>query len=150
MPVTRLDHINVLTSEIDAARDFFVRVLGVTEGYRPPFRSPGHWLYAGDRAIIHISDAGNHEQTHVEDLRGESLRGQQTVDHVAFGCEGYAEMTERFRRDGIAYHEADVPATQIHQVFVDGPGGIGLELIFAQAEVALTARGRTGPRAGHR
>jgi lactoylglutathione lyase len=136
MPVTRIDHINVLATDIDAARDLLVRVLGVTAGYRPPFRSPGHWLYCDGRAITHISDAGNHEQTHVDDVRGESLRGQQTVDHVAFACDGYAEMTERFRRDGIAYHEADVPAIDIHQVFVDGPGGLGLELQFARAEVA--------------
>src|SRR5579884_1246641 len=103
MPVTRLDHINVLTTDVDAARDFFVRVLGVTAGHRPPFRTPGHWLYCGDRAIIHISDARNHEQTHVDDRRGEGVRGQQTVDHVAFGCDGYVEMTERFRREGIAF-----------------------------------------------
>jgi len=136
VPVTRLDHINVLTTDIDATRDFFVAVLGVQAGYRPPFRSPGHWLYSGDQPIIHISDAGNHEQTHVDDRRGEPVRGQSAVDHVAFGCEGYAAMTEHLRRLGIAYREADVPATTIHQVFVDGPGGIGLELIFARAEVA--------------
>ncbi len=140
MPVTRLDHINVLASDITAARDFFVKVLGVTDGYRPPFRSPGYWLYCDGRAIIHISDARNHEQTHVDDIRGAPLRGQQTVDHVAFGCDGYAEMTGRFRRDGIAYHEAVVPATEIHQVFVDGPDGLGLELQFSQAEVTA-ARG---------
>jgi len=136
MPVTRLDHINVLSTDIDAARDFLVRVLGVRSGYRPPFNSPGHWLYCGDRAIIHISDAGNHEQTHADDLRGASVGGQQTIDHVAFACEGYGEMMQGFRRDGVAFHEADVPATGIHQVFVDGPGGIGLELQFLQADVA--------------
>jgi catechol 2,3-dioxygenase-like lactoylglutathione lyase family enzyme len=136
VPVTRLDHVNVLTADIDGARDFLISVLGVTAGYRPPFRSPGHWLYAGDRAIIHISHAENHEQTHTGNRRGEAVGGQQTVDHVAFGCEGYAAMTERLRALGLRYHEADVPATEIHQVFVDGPGGIGLELCFARSEIA--------------
>jgi len=138
MPVTRLDHVNVLTGDVDEARDFFVAVLGVTAGYRPPFRSPGHWLYAGDRAIIHVSHAGDHEQTHTDDHRGETVGGQQTVDHVAFGCEDYAAMIARLRELGLRYHEADVPATEIHQVFVDGPGGVGLELCFARSEVAAT------------
>lgn len=135
MPVTRLDHINVLSADIDATRDFFVAVLGVAPGYRPPFSSPGHWLYHGDQAVIHISDAGNHEQTHVDDLRGAPIRGQSAVDHVAFRCDGYAEMTDRLRRLGIAFREADVPVAKVHQVFVDGPNGLGVELIFAPAEV---------------
>ena len=136
MPVTRLDHVNVLTADIHAARDFFAAVLGLAEGYRPPFRSPGYWMYSGDQAVVHISDASNHERTHVDDARGEAIRGQAAVDHVAFRCAGYGEMTERFRQLGIAYHEADVPATMIHQVFVDGPNGLGIELIFAASEVA--------------
>jgi lactoylglutathione lyase len=135
MAVKRFDHVNILTADIDAARDFFVAVLGLEPGYRPPFRSPGHWLYQGTDALIHISDATNHEQTHVEDIGEVKTGGHPTVDHIAFRCEGYAETPERLRRLGMAFHEADVPFAEDRQVFVDGPEGITLELIFAPTEV---------------
>lgn len=136
MAVKRFDHINILTGDIDAARDFFVSVLGVAPGPRPPFRSPGHWLYHDGVAMIHISDASNHEQTHVDDFGAVETNGRRAaVDHVAFRCEGYRETTERLRASSIAFHEATVPAAADRQVFVDGPDGITLELIFAPDEV---------------
>jgi len=135
MPVTRFDHVNILTVDIDAARDFFVAVLGLQPGDRPPFRSPGYWLYQGSQALIHISDAGNHEQTHPEDIGAVRTGGHPAVDHLAFRCEGYADTKERLRRLGLAFHEADVPYANDRQIFVDGPDGVTVELLFTPAEV---------------
>ena len=135
MTVTRFDHINILTGDIDGMRDFLARVLGVVPGWRPPFRSPGYWLYNGDQAIFHISDARNHEQTHVEDIGAVETGAKGAVDHLAFRCKGYREMTERLRLLGLAFHEADLPYANDRQVFVDGPDNVTLELIFTQADV---------------
>jgi glyoxylase I family protein len=135
MRLTRFDHINVLTADIDRMRDFLVGVLGVTPGWRPPFRSPGYWLYHDDIAIIHISDAKNHEQTHVEDIGSVKTGARASIDHLAFRCEDYRAATERLRARGIAYHEADVPYADDRQVFVDGPDSITLELLFTAADV---------------
>lgn len=147
MPVAHFDHVNILTADIEAAREFFVAVLGLTPGDRPPFRSPGYWLYHGSQALIHISDASNHEQTHVDDIGAVRTGGHPAVDHIAFRCEGYVETTRRLRDLGIGFHEADVPYAEDRQVFVDGPDGITLELIFAPAEVAAAgARLHAGAR----
>jgi catechol 2,3-dioxygenase-like lactoylglutathione lyase family enzyme len=137
MAVARFDHVNLLTADIHATRDFFVAVLGLEPGFRPPFRSPGYWLYQGDQALIHISDASDHEQTHVDDIGAVTTGADHpAVDHLAFRCEGYAETTRRLQQLGIAYHEANVPFFDDRQLFVDGPEGVTLELIFPAAEVA--------------
>lgn len=141
MAVMRFDHVNILTADIDAARDFFIAVLGLRPGNRPPFRSRGHWLYLGDEPIIHISDASNHEQTHVMDIgRVETSGRHASVDHIAFRCRGYAETIERLRSLSLPFHEADVPFAEDHQVFVDGPDGVTLELIFAPDDVRAAGR----------
>jgi catechol 2,3-dioxygenase-like lactoylglutathione lyase family enzyme len=135
MAVARFNHVNVLTADIHATRDFFVAVLGLEPGFRPPFASPGYWLYQGDLALIHISDAANHEQTHVEDIGAVATSASHSaVDHLAFRCEGYAETTTRLRQLGIAFHEATVPFFDDRQLFVDGPDGVTLELIFPATE----------------
>lgn len=137
MAVSGFDHFNILTPDIDAARTFFESVLGLEVGPRPPFRSPGFWMYLGDQAVVHISDAAHHEQTHVEDIgRVETSGKHGVVDHIAFRCSGYQETKARLSELGVASHEADVPALANRQVFVDGPNGLTLELIFTPADAA--------------
>jgi catechol 2,3-dioxygenase-like lactoylglutathione lyase family enzyme len=148
MRMTRFDHINVLTADIHRMKDFLVSVLGVTPGWRPPFRSPGYWLYHDDIAIFHISDASNHEQTHVEDIGAVRTGASASVDHLAFRCEGYGATTERLRALRIGYHEEDVPHSDDRQVFVDGPDAITLELLFTRADV-LAGGGAPLPAKAH-
>lgn len=136
MAITRFDHINILTDDIDRMRDFFGAVLGLQVGERPPFRSPGYWMYHGENALIHISDTAHHEQTHVDDIGHVQTSGKHgAVDHIAFRCHGYHDTKARLSELGIGCHEADVPALADRQVFVDGPNGLTLELIFSAAEV---------------
>jgi catechol 2,3-dioxygenase-like lactoylglutathione lyase family enzyme len=139
MPITTLDHVNVLTTNIGRTVDFLTRVLGLEVGPRPPFRSPGAWLYAGGSAVVHVSQAGDTERTHVRETSPGGAPAAATegvVDHVAFRCSGYAEMMDKLRALGIASHEANVPDRGLHQVFVDGPDHVSFELIFAAADVA--------------
>ncbi len=135
MRLARFDHINLLTADINRMRDFLVSVLGVVPGWRPPFRSPGYWLYDGDIAIFHVSDATNHEQTHVDDIGAVPTGGRATVDHICFRCEGYRETIDRLKSLGIAFHEEDVPFASDRQIFVDGPDNVTFELLFSPADV---------------
>jgi catechol 2,3-dioxygenase-like lactoylglutathione lyase family enzyme len=142
MSLTRFDHINLLTADIDAMRDFLGSVLDVKPGRRPAFRSPGYWLYHGEIAIFHISDARNHEQTHADDVGAVQTSGEHgVVDHVAFRCDGYRAMIDRLHALGVLYHEADLPYAPDRQVFVDGPVGFTLELLFTHTDV-LAGGGR--------
>lgn len=136
--VERLDHVNITTGDLTRTVSFLTAVLGLEDGPRPPFGTPGNWLYSDGQAVVHVSDAGNKEQTHADDpSSGDASRGgaRGIVDHVAFRCTGYARVMAKLRELGIATHEADVPATGLHQVFVDGPDAVSFELIFTPEDV---------------
>ncbi len=51
----RLDHVNIHTRDAARMIDFFKTLLGVQEGERPPFDTPGHWLYLEGHPAIHLT-----------------------------------------------------------------------------------------------
>ena len=56
MKVIGLDHYNLCGPRdvLESMRDFYVEVLGLEVGYRPPFGSFGYWLYAADQPVLHV------------------------------------------------------------------------------------------------
>ena len=137
MDVRALDHVNILTGDVERTADFLTSVLGLEDGPRPPFGTPGHWLYRNGAAVVHVSDARNKEVTHALDRsRGDETQGgaKGIVDHVAFRCSGYHGAIERLRSLGVPFHEATIPGGGDRQVFVDGPDDVSFELIFSAAD----------------
>jgi len=55
MTVKNLDHFNIRASGplLEELREFYCDLIGLSEGFRPPFEEAGYWLYAGDLAILH-------------------------------------------------------------------------------------------------
>ena len=54
----KLDHAALMISDVDAARAFYVDVLGLEEVARPPtFTFPGMWVAIGDRQLHLIGEA---------------------------------------------------------------------------------------------
>ena len=123
MPPRGLHHINIAgpAALIESCRDFYVHVLGLEDGPRPPFRSRGFWLYAGDHAIVHLTE------------RGELRDGASALDHFAFVCDGLEETIERLKSHSIAFTIDHVPATRQTQIFLRDPAGVGIELNFPDA-----------------
>jgi catechol 2,3-dioxygenase-like lactoylglutathione lyase family enzyme len=113
-----LDHINIRTAELERTRDFFVRVLGLTEGWRPPFAFNGAWLYAGGRDVVHLVEVAEPAQP----SRGSAL------DHFAFAIEDYEEAVRRLDADGLAYRATTTPGTATRQIFVSEINGVTIEL----------------------
>lgn len=142
MPVSKLAHFSVRTASIEASRRFYTEILGFKVGYRPPFNFPGLWLYlGGDEAefgVVHIigideSDPQGLAQ-YLGDKASASLHGSAAVDHLAFLATDLRTM--RMRLDGAAlpYRERTVPGLGLHQVFVEDPSGITIELNFPADE----------------
>jgi glyoxylase I family protein len=124
MPATGLNHYNIRAGQplIGRVRDFYVDAIGLAEGWRPPFDFPGHWLYAGDAAVVHL----------VETSAGqESAPPPATLDHVAFTCTDIDAFESKLKSLGIAYRKAAVPGARVQQLFVKDPAGNGVELNFA-------------------
>jgi catechol 2,3-dioxygenase-like lactoylglutathione lyase family enzyme len=125
MPLDALQHVNIRCADARASRDFYVDVIGLKEGYRPPFNFPGHWLYLGDVAVIHL----------VQKPPGEGAKGPGSgeIDHVAFGGTDLDDMRARLTAGGLAFEEKVVPRDGIIQLFVRDPEGVKLELNFPAA-----------------
>ncbi|MFZ1994628.1 MAG: hypothetical protein WAU75_11010, partial [Solirubrobacteraceae bacterium] len=87
--VSELEHVLVLSDDIEATRDFYERAVGLRTGKRPSLPFQGYWLYAGDTACLHIADRASY-RAHARtmgltvDERGTGAPGSGPVDHIAF------------------------------------------------------------------
>ncbi len=123
MPVVALQHVNIRCADVAKSRDFYVDLLGLAQGPRPPFASEGYWLYLGEDPVVHL----------VQKPEGEAGWGPGTgeLDHVAFEGADLEAMRRHLREKNIAFREAIIPRDDIVQIFVRDPDGIQLELNFA-------------------
>jgi len=125
MRVNRIDHFNIRTRDLDRLCEFYTQVLGLEIGDRPPFDSPGVWLYAGGHAILHVGVA-NDGDTRSDDTF--------PLDHIALETEGLADAVERLERGGIEYRMVNVPGREMKQIFVRDPDGVAIELNFTNPD----------------
>ena len=119
--MTALQHINIRCVNAEAARDFYVELLGLRVGPRPPFLSRGYWLYAGDDPIVHLvqkEPAGSRQP----------LAG--ALNHIAFEGTGLEATRDRLRAHNISFREETVPRDGTVQIFLTDPDGVPLELNF--------------------
>jgi catechol 2,3-dioxygenase-like lactoylglutathione lyase family enzyme len=127
MTVRRLGHANLRApaETIERLRRFYVEVIGLREGFRPKFRSgsQGHWLYAGDNAVLHLTIAQNGGA-------GDQPRG--VFNHLAFDIDDLDATRARLEQSGIRYEVDVVDEMHQTQLFLTDPAGIDLELTFTQ------------------
>ena len=147
MPLT-LNHFSIRTIDMAATRRFYESVLGLTVGPRPDFPFPGLWMYRGDHAdvanaVVHIIGMDPNDADGLKKYLGDrdiaSLRGSGAVDHVAFFADGLARMLAHLEGLGITARQRTVPSIGLHQVFLDDPNGVVVELNVPAAEQAAGA-----------
>ncbi len=138
MPVSGLNHYNLRAPRelLDRLKAFYCDVVGLQEGPRPPFRSEGHWLYAGDRDVLHLTVAAA-DEPHATDVA-------TTFDHVAFTCTDFAATLARLRALGIEFEADEVPSLAQKQLFFNDPAGNGIELNFAMGAQSADSDGVRG------
>ena len=148
MPVGKLDHYSIRTLDVEASRRFYTEVMGFEVGFRPPFDFPGLWLYNGapypaSCGVVHIVgvDPDNPQglKAYLGDRELGSLDGTGTVDHLAFVATGLADMRARLKCHGIEYRERTVPSLGLHQVFLEDPSSVTIELNYPAAEAQQAA-----------
>lgn len=144
MPIAKLAHFSVRTTSIEASRRFYMDILGFKEGFRPAFNFPGVWLYMGgdeaDYGVVHIIGIDKSDPQGLTEYLGDkaesSLTGSGAVDHLAFLATDLATMRQRLQKAALEFRERTVPALGLHQVFVEDPSGVTIELNFPAAEAA--------------
>ena len=148
MPIGKLDHYSIRTLDVEASRRFYTEVMGFEVGFRPPFDFPGLWLYNGapypaSCGVVHIVgvDPSNPQglKAYLGDRDIGSLDGTGTVDHMAFTATGLADMRARLKRHRIEYRERTVPSLGLHQVFLEDPSRVTIELNYPSAEAQQAA-----------
>lgn len=122
MPVDALQHINIRAADVDRACDFYVRILGLRAGDRPPFQSTGYWLYLDGEPVIHLVQKTPDEPP--------SARSTGAIDHIAFRGIDLDATRHALAREGIDFQEKVVPRDNSVQLFVLDPDGIRIELNF--------------------
>lgn len=139
MTVGVIDHITLVTGNLDRTIAFYGKALGFKPGPRPPFNFPGAWLYSGKRAVVHLIGGG----------RTSGGPGSGVIDHVAFRAKDHAAMIEHLEASGIPHTKRIVPDQGLRQVFIHDPDGIRIELNFPADEPArrsaLTRPARKAP-----
>jgi catechol 2,3-dioxygenase-like lactoylglutathione lyase family enzyme len=143
-----LSHFSIRTLDLEATRAFYERVLGMSAGPRPNFPFPGYWMYAGERreladAVVHIIGIDRNDpaglQKYLGDRDASALQGTGALDHVAFFATGLATMRSHLRELQVPMRERTVPSLGLHQIFVDDPNGVVVELNYPAAEEAAPA-----------
>jgi len=142
MGIRKLGHYSIRTGDLAASRHFYTQVLGLREGFRPPFRFPGIWLYDGtderDFGVVHIIGIDPNDQGGLAEYLGEkdaaSLYGTGAVDHVAFLATELGAMRTRLHGMDIAFEERSVPSLGLHQLFISDPSGVTIEMNYPRHE----------------
>ncbi|KWH00719.1 glyoxalase [Burkholderia cepacia] len=143
MTVSRLAHYSIRTLDLERSCRFYERVLGFKRGYRPPFDFPGAWLYKGgdesDYGTVHIIGVDPANPDRLAAYLGDKTlpaSGTGTVDHIAFLATGVEAMWDTLRAEHVVWRDRTVPSLGLHQVFIEDPSGVTIELNFPAAEVA--------------
>ncbi len=132
--LTGLEHYAIRTTKLEETKNFYVDLLGLNDGDRPDFSFPGHWLYLGDHALVHLFAIDPDNPEGLNDYLGEvdtsDLTGSGAVDHLAFRAENPDELRNRIKKSGAKYRDRKVPDLDLYQVFLEDPNGITIELNY--------------------
>lgn len=120
MAVLDLDHFNlqIPAEQLELLLEFYRNVVGLQDGPRP-LQSQGAWLYAGDKAVLHVS-------VRPIDFNPSASNGH--FNHIAFACRDLPATVRHLDELGIEYQLRD-KATQ-SQIFMVDPCGVAVELNF--------------------
>jgi catechol 2,3-dioxygenase-like lactoylglutathione lyase family enzyme len=127
--VEALDHVNIITSDVEGSARFYQELLGLEprDGPPPLTHDNARWMYdAGGRAILHINslDCPRHYDREIRPGPTGALH------HVALRCSNYEEVLARLESRGLDHRLNNVAAVSLRQVFVLDPNSVLLELNF--------------------
>jgi len=126
-----LDHVTLVTPDLEGTCRFFRDIVGLDDGPRPPFRVDGHWLYARGRPVIHLVDATVPAQP--------AALVAPRIDHVAFRVasgDEWRALVQRLAAHRVPCQVADVPASAQRQLFVALAPGVVVEFVTSMPDGA--------------
>jgi catechol 2,3-dioxygenase-like lactoylglutathione lyase family enzyme len=138
MPVSHIEHFLVAADDIDATRDWYAQILGMSPGPHPDFGFPVHWMYAGGMDMVHIAPsgrgAGEKQRQYLGRTSQDGGAGTGALDHIAFRATGLREMLAHLHARSVPFTKRRANGQALFQVFFHDPNGIKIELNYAAAE----------------
>ncbi len=129
MKVNALDHVNIITADLEGTAQFYAEVFDLDrrDGPAPLTPQTAQWMYddAG-RAILHINSLDCPRTYQREVTSGPT----GSIHHVALNCSGYDDVIARLDARGMDHQVNLVTAIGLRQVFTMDPNGVLLELNF--------------------
>lgn len=127
MPIDGLDHVNIVTRDIEATVGFYKAVLDLQDAELPAIASESvvRWLADGTgQPILHVQqfDSRRHAP-------GLLASGTGPIDHVALQCRGFDGIVARCEAMNVPYRVNQL-GDAFRQVFITDPNGVVLELNF--------------------
>ena len=129
MRVEALDHVNIISADLEGSARFYAEVFGLEprDGPPPLTHDTARWMYdAAGRAVIHINSL---DCPRAYD-RAVDAGPTGALHHVALRCSGYEELRGRLTKRGLQHRLNEVSAIGLKQVFVLDPNQVLLELNF--------------------
>jgi catechol 2,3-dioxygenase-like lactoylglutathione lyase family enzyme len=159
MTIEQLDHYSIRTADVERSVGFYGHAMGLRRGARPPFNFPGAWLYRSTAdgevtggAVVHIIGIDPNDARGLADYLGDKALtgapGSGALDHIAFAASNIADMYARLALHGIGFRQRRVPNMALHQIFIDDPDGITIELNYAQPQDIAAGQASLAATAG--
>lgn len=126
MPIQRLDHVNVVTANLNEMVPWYEKILGLHSGLRPDFPFNGAWLYAEEAAVIHL----------VEDT-GTVHTGSEAalkLEHFAFSATDASAFERVLEKHGEPFKKIEVTDAGLIQFHVSDPDGNHVHVDFVLNE----------------
>ncbi|HTT43566.1 MAG TPA: VOC family protein [Steroidobacteraceae bacterium] len=127
--VEALDHVNIITGDLEGTARFYAELLGLEprDGPPPLTHANARWLYdQAGRAVLHLNSLDCPRAYDREVRPGPT----GALHHVALRCTGFEEIRARLAQRGLQSRLNEVSAIGLRQIFVLDPNEILLELNF--------------------
>jgi catechol 2,3-dioxygenase-like lactoylglutathione lyase family enzyme len=120
----QIQHVSITVTDVEKARDFYTRTLGLPEIPRPAFDFPGIWYSLGGELQLHIILNDELVRPAVE---RETITAR--YPHFALWTDDCDETARKIGELGLATRDVISGPTGLRQVFVKDPDGNMVEFI---------------------
>ena len=126
--ISGLNHYNLRSEAkmMEILKIFYIEIVGLELGVRPPFQSNGYWLNVSGKDILHLSETKKNDNN--------PANIKNTFDHMAFSAEDKDKYIQILKQKKIEFYLREVPEIGTEQIFFKDPAGNGIELIFCQTK----------------
>lgn len=125
MKIEKLDHVNLRTTRLSVMTDWYDTVLGLRAGPRPAFPFAGAWLYAGDRAVVHLVE--------IDAPNAIGSEAPLKLEHFAFTASGIDGFEEKLQANGVQYAIGKNDLMAVIAFNIWDPDGNHIHVDFATA-----------------